>query len=201
MFKSLTFLFFLISLPDACPFEMASLAEPLSVLIHASRRCSLSANQNVLVCGLGAIGLLACALSKHMGAKRVVAVDINPERVEFAKQHGFADEAFCPPTPPSPTPSPSTTTTSSSSAPSADSCCPHPHHSSQPVMTPTMMSEEQIKKAQMTAQTVKDTFNDLDGYDVVFECTGVESVIQMGVFVSFNHILSKSCLIVPCRLP
>ncbi|PPR02004.1 hypothetical protein CVT24_011127 [Panaeolus cyanescens] len=167
-------------LPDACPYEMASIAEPLSVLIHASRRCSLGPNQKVLVCGLGAIGLLACALSKHMGAKRVVAVDIIPERVEFARKHGFADEVYCT-KPSTPTPTPEPSSSSSSSSPAADSCCAH---SSQPPVTPAMMSEAQIKTAQETAQMVKDTFNDPEGYDVVFECSGAEAVIQMGVFAA-----------------
>src|SRR5258705_13286399 len=86
-------------LPDSCSFELASLAEPLSVVIHASRRCGLEAGQSVFVFGVGTIGLLACALAKHTGASRVVAVDINPARLAFAKDNGFADEIFCLPIP------------------------------------------------------------------------------------------------------
>ena len=84
-------------LPDACSFEQAALAEPLSVLLHAARRADLtpSSNATVLVFGVGAIGLLACALSKSYGAKRVVAVDINPTRLNFALENGFAEQVYC----------------------------------------------------------------------------------------------------------
>ncbi|TFY73698.1 hypothetical protein EWM64_g10313 [Hericium alpestre] len=82
-------------LPDNCSFEQAALAEPLSVLIHASRRAALASGHTVLVYGAGAIGLLACALAKSQGASRVVAIDINQARLAFAKNHGFADDVFC----------------------------------------------------------------------------------------------------------
>jgi len=83
------------SLPDNVSFEEGSLAEPLSVLIHASRRAELSSGQTVLVYGVGTIGLLACALAKSYGCSRVVAVDINQTRLSFAKTHGFAEDVFC----------------------------------------------------------------------------------------------------------
>ena len=86
------------SLPDNCTFDHAALAEPLSVLIHAARRAGLSSStpgQSVLVFGVGAIGLLACALAKSYGASHVVAIDINKQRLDFAKEQGFAQETYC----------------------------------------------------------------------------------------------------------
>jgi L-iditol 2-dehydrogenase len=68
------------------------------VLIHAARRAGLSAStpgQTVLVFGVGAIGLLACALAKSYGASHVVAIDINKQRLDFAKEQGFAQETYC----------------------------------------------------------------------------------------------------------
>ena len=67
------------------------------MLIHASRRGGLgsSPNQTVLVFGVGAIGLLACALAKSYGASRVVAIDINQTRLDFARDHGFAQDVYC----------------------------------------------------------------------------------------------------------
>ncbi|KAF7316263.1 PKS-ER domain-containing protein [Mycena indigotica] len=82
-------------LPEACSFDDGALAEPLSVLLHASRRCQLSQGQTVLVFGVGAIGLLACSVAKSKGASRVVAVDINQARLDFATSNGFADDSFC----------------------------------------------------------------------------------------------------------
>ncbi|KAH9174904.1 GroES-like protein [Lactarius sanguifluus] len=87
-------------LPDNVSFEEGALAEPLSVLLHASRRAALSPGQTVLVYGVGTIGLLACALAKSYGSARVVAVDINQARLAFAKSHGFADDVFCLPATP-----------------------------------------------------------------------------------------------------
>ena len=78
-------------------FEQAALAEPLSVLLHAARRAELtpSSRSSVLVFGVGAIGLLACALAKSYGASRVVAIDINQTRLDFARDHGFAQDVYC----------------------------------------------------------------------------------------------------------
>lgn len=84
-------------LPAHCSFEQAALAEPLSVLLHASRRAGFTPGTpwSVLVFGVGAIGLLACALAKSYGATRVVAIDINQARLDFARAQGFAEQTFC----------------------------------------------------------------------------------------------------------
>jgi L-iditol 2-dehydrogenase len=84
-------------LPDNCTFEQGALAEPLSVLLHASRRADLSPGQTVLVLGVGTIGLLACALAKSLGASHIVAIDMNQARLDFAKSNGFASQIFAVP--------------------------------------------------------------------------------------------------------
>ena len=163
------------SLPDSCSFDQASLAEPLSVVIHASRRCGLAPSQTVLVYGVGAIGLLACALAKHTGASKVCAVDINPVRLEFAMKHGFADAVYCLPSPsvPSATPRPNGVSINGVSKPSA-----------------TAQADEQIKRSKDAAAAALAAFDCKDGFDVVFECTGAESPIQMCIFVSiFRSII------------
>ena len=170
-------------IPDHVSFELAALAEPLSVLIHASRRCGLvdartppkQVPQSVMVFGVGAIGLLACALAKHKGASRVVAVDINPTRLQFAKSQGFADDVYCLPSP-------------SSSAPLPDACCSPPP---QPT-TPRELADEQLKKAKEGSMAALSHFGNPDGYDVVFECTGAESAIQMSIFVRISLLLQVS---------
>ncbi|KAF9787791.1 GroES-like protein [Thelephora terrestris] len=82
-------------LPDDCSYELGALAEPLSVLLHAASRADLQQGQTVLVFGVGSIGLLACALAKSKGASKVVAIDINQTRLDFAKSNGFAEEVHC----------------------------------------------------------------------------------------------------------
>ena len=169
------------SLPDSCTFDQASLAEPLSVVVHASRRCGLARSQTVLVYGVGAIGLLACALAKHTGASKVCAIDINPDRLEFAMKHGFADAVYCLPSPsvPSTTPRSNGVSINGISKPSATA--------------PATFSEEQIKRSKDAAAAALATFDSKDGFDVVFECTGAESPIQMCIFVSIFRSLGSVC--------
>lgn len=78
-------------LPDAVGLELGALAEPLSVALHAGDRAQLPAGATVLVLGAGAVGLLCCAVSKVLGAGRVVVADINADRVQWALDRGFAD--------------------------------------------------------------------------------------------------------------
>ena len=161
------------SLPDTCSFDQASLAEPLSVVIHASRRCGLAPSQTVLVYGVGAIGLLACALAKHTGASKVCAIDINPARLEFAMKHGFADAVYCLPS--STVPS----TTPRSNGVSING-----------ISKPSTFSDEQIKRSKDAATAALTAFDSKDGFDIVFECTGAEGPIQMCIFVSiFRSII------------
>ncbi|KAJ7240587.1 chaperonin 10-like protein [Mycena rebaudengoi] len=133
-------------LPENCSFEQAALAEPLSVLLHAARRAQVSAGQTVLVFGVGAIGLLACSVAHSLGAARVVAIDINQSRLDFARANGFASDTFC-----------------LSPADKAKT------------------SEEQLRRAKESILAALCKFDEPDGFDVVFECTGAEPCIQMSI--------------------
>lgn len=71
--------------------------EPLSVAVHAvSTLAKLTANQTIAIFGCGPVGLLCMAVAKALGASRIVAVDIVPSRLEFAKSYA-ATETFLPP--------------------------------------------------------------------------------------------------------
>ncbi len=136
-------------IPDNVSYELAALAEPLSVLIHASRRAQLAEGQTVLVFGVGAIGILACAIAKANKAARVVAIDINPTRLNFALSNGFASQTYC---------------------------LPRTELAKSP--------EDQLRQAKELAQQVLSHFKEPNGFDVVFECTGAETAIQMSINVS-----------------
>lgn len=111
---------------------------------------------SVLVFGVGAIGLLACALAKSYGASRVCAVDINEARLAFAREQGFADDVFCLP-PPTP----------------ADK-------------ERDAKDKDPMRRVRDNVNAALSTFDLPDGFDVVFECTGVETCIQMSVFVRYH---------------
>jgi D-xylulose reductase len=70
--------------------------EPLSVAVHAvSNIGSLRVNQSIAIFGCGPVGLLCMAVAKALGASRIIAVDIVPSRLEFAKKY-VATDTFLP---------------------------------------------------------------------------------------------------------
>ncbi|KAI3605288.1 xylitol dehydrogenase [Moniliophthora roreri] len=181
-------------LPDNVSFDQAALAEPLSVLLHASRRAGVcpstitpslslpfklasspspasvfpsptaspgpnSSAKRVLVLGVGAIGLLACALARSVGVTRICAVDINQNRLDFATQEGFVDKdgAFCLPLPP----------TKATGKEKED-----------PMVA--------LNRSKRYALAALEKFGEPDGFDVVYECTGAESCIQIAVHTALT---------------
>lgn len=65
-----------------------AMMEPLSVAVHAVATVGgLRTAQNVLIMGAGPVGLLAMAVAKGLGAAKIIAVDINEERLDFAKSY------------------------------------------------------------------------------------------------------------------
>jgi len=70
-----------------------TLTEPLSTATHAGKLVSV-AGKNILVIGLGTIiGILTAAVVKHYGAKNVIGIDINPWKLEKAKEFGFVSQS------------------------------------------------------------------------------------------------------------
>ena len=69
----------------------AAVIEPLSIGAHAVRRSGLQPGETVLVIGAGPIGLGVMAFAKQRGA-RVIAMDMNEERLAFCKDWAGADE-------------------------------------------------------------------------------------------------------------
>lgn len=71
--------------------------EPLSVAVHAvANTGALRTNQNILIMGAGPVGLLAMAVAKGLGAARIIGVDINEDRLNFARNYAATD-VFIPP--------------------------------------------------------------------------------------------------------
>jgi threonine 3-dehydrogenase len=77
---------------------LASIQEPLGNAVHAlmpEEGIADVAGRNVLVTGCGPIGLLAIAVARTLGARRVFATEVNPVRLALAKRMGV-DKVFNP---------------------------------------------------------------------------------------------------------
>lgn len=70
--------------------EEISFMEPLACCIRCVKRTKVDFNSNVLVVGLGTIGLLMGQAARELGFK-AYGVDLLDERVELAKKFGFED--------------------------------------------------------------------------------------------------------------
>jgi len=78
--------------------EDGAMMEPLAVGVHSvSNLGGFRANQSVAIFGSGPVGLLCMAVAKALGATRVIAVDIVPSRLEFAKKYAATDTYLPPP--------------------------------------------------------------------------------------------------------
>ncbi|KAF5388228.1 hypothetical protein D9615_000511 [Tricholomella constricta] len=84
-------------LPDNVSLEDGAMIEPLAVGIHSvSNLGGFRANQAIIIFGCGPVGLLCMSVAKALGASRIIAVDINVARLEFAKSYAATD-AYLPP--------------------------------------------------------------------------------------------------------
>jgi len=80
-------------LADSVSDGEGSMAEPLSVALHAVRRAGPLLGKRVLVTGCGPIGALVVIAARRAGATRIVATDVTPHPLRKVLQVG-ADEAI-----------------------------------------------------------------------------------------------------------
>ena len=85
----------LILLPDALSYEDgAFISCGVGTAYEGILRGEVSGSDNVLVVGLGPVGMMAMMLAKGRGAKRIIGVDMLPERLAMAKQLGVMDHGY-----------------------------------------------------------------------------------------------------------
>jgi L-idonate 5-dehydrogenase len=75
-------------LADTTSDDVGSMAEPLSVALHAVRRAGPLLGKRVLVTGCGPIGALVIVAARHAGALDIVACDVMPHPLEKAAAVG-----------------------------------------------------------------------------------------------------------------
>ena len=75
--------FNVVPLPDEIPLEIGSLLDPLGNAVHAALSFDL-VGEDVLITGAGPIGIMAAAVCRHAGARKVVITDVNQYRLDLA---------------------------------------------------------------------------------------------------------------------
>ncbi|KAJ5180780.1 hypothetical protein N7492_003990 [Penicillium capsulatum] len=85
---------FCYKLPESISLQEGALMEPLSVAVHIVRQAKVSPGQSVVVFGAGPVGLLCCAVATAFGASKVIAVDIQQSRLDFAKRYATTSTFF-----------------------------------------------------------------------------------------------------------
>jgi len=83
----------LYAVPDSVTFEQAAMVEPVSIGLHAVKRAGVTGDDTAVVVGTGMIGLFVVQCLKALGCGRVIAVDLEQEKLDLAKTLG-ADVIF-----------------------------------------------------------------------------------------------------------
>jgi L-idonate 5-dehydrogenase len=66
----------------------AAMAEPLAVVLHATRRADGMLGKSILITGCGPIGILAILAARRAGADLIVATDLTDYTLSMAKRAG-----------------------------------------------------------------------------------------------------------------
>lgn len=75
-------------LPNDMPWELAPIAEPLTIALHGIHRGRLKKGEHVAIIGAGPIGILAAMSALAYGAEPIL-IDLVEERLEEAKRLGI----------------------------------------------------------------------------------------------------------------
>ncbi len=77
-------------IPDSISDEIASIFDPLGNAVHTALSFDLL-GEDVLVTGAGPVGIMCAAIARHAGARHVVITDVNPYRLELARQFDVSE--------------------------------------------------------------------------------------------------------------
>ena len=82
---------FLSPVPDAIDDVTAALMEPTNCAYQIAMKANIKPGDNVVVYGLGAMGIIAAIILRHLGAGAIICVGRRPARQEKARQTGIFD--------------------------------------------------------------------------------------------------------------
>ncbi len=72
---------------DNVDLDVAAIFDPFGNAVHTALQFPVL-GEDVLITGAGPIGIMAAAVVRHAGARHVVITDVNPNRLELARQMG-----------------------------------------------------------------------------------------------------------------
>lgn len=85
----------LYKIPENVTFEQAAMTEAVAVALHAIKISGIKPGDTCVVVGTGMIGVFILKLLKISGASKIIAIDMNQERLEKARSSG-AQYTFLP---------------------------------------------------------------------------------------------------------
>lgn len=79
-----------VPVPDGCSDDVAVLAQPLAIALHALDRAAVQPHQSVLISGIGGIGAFLVAAAIARGCTDIIALDISDDQLSTASRLGAA---------------------------------------------------------------------------------------------------------------
>lgn len=80
-------------IPDSMSWETAAMVESMACCLRAFKRCRVQPGDSIAVIGCGPVGLMNLLLFGAMGAGKIIGIDIDPARLDAAREFG-ADDAL-----------------------------------------------------------------------------------------------------------
>jgi L-iditol 2-dehydrogenase len=76
----------LVKLPDNVNFDNAALIEPIACCLRSLNKINVKKADQIAIFGVGPTGLIHMILSKYFGASKIIMIDLNDFRLNFAKK-------------------------------------------------------------------------------------------------------------------
>ena len=77
-----------LKVPDNVSYEVAATIEPAAIILHGVHKLNIGLGDAVAVVGCGALGFFALQFAKLSGAQPLIAIDVDEDKLELARQVG-----------------------------------------------------------------------------------------------------------------
>lgn len=85
----------LIELPEGVSFKAAAMLEPMAVAVHAMRQIGAEKKDNIVICGLGTIGLFLSMFLKEAGVENIFVIGNKDFQKERVLAMGISEDSYC----------------------------------------------------------------------------------------------------------